>query len=93
MGSFDGMPVKVSFSTLLVYFTPEHERKLVLSLHVTAQLDTARHLVHMAVKAERLHSGPGATAWILVRNRARSVTFRAWDASRDKVLVSWFNEG
>ena len=89
MGSFDGMPVKVAFSTLLVYFTPEHERKLVLSLNVTTQRDMARHLVHMAVKAERLHSGPGATAWTLVCERACSVTPRAWNVSPDKVHVSF----
>ena len=81
MGSFDGMLVKVAFfHYLLVYFIPEHERKLVLSVHVTAQRDMARHLVHMA-------------AWILVCERACSVTPRAWDVSRDKVHVSWFNEG
>ena len=47
----------------------------------------------MAVKAARLHSGPGATAWILVCERACSVTFRAWDASRDKGHMSFFCEG
>ena len=45
MGSIDEMPVTVAFlHYLLVYFTPEHERKLVLSLHVTAQRDMARPL-------------------------------------------------
>ena len=42
MGSIDVMPVTVAcFYYLLVYFTPEHERKLLLSLHVTAR-DMAR---------------------------------------------------
>ena len=45
MGSFDVMRVKVKmFHNLLVYFTPEHESELVLSLHVTAQRDMARPL-------------------------------------------------
>ena len=45
MGSFDGMPVKVAFfQYLLVYFTPENERKLLLSLHATAKRDMARPL-------------------------------------------------
>ena len=47
----------------------------------------------MAVKAERLHSGPIAPAWIPVRKHARSVTFRAWDASRDKGHMSCFTKG
>ena len=45
------------------------------------------------MKAEQFRCGPGAIAWILVCERARSVTPRAWDVSRDKVHVSWFNEG
>ena len=32
------------FPLLVFYFTPDHERKLVLSLHVTAQRDMARPL-------------------------------------------------
>ena len=50
------------------------------------------HLVDMAMKDEQFRCGPGAIAWIFVCERARSVTPRAWDVSRDKVLVSWFNE-
>ena len=53
-----------TFHHLLVYFTPEHQRKLILSLNVTAQRDMAWHLVHMAVEAEHLHSGPGANVLI-----------------------------
>ena len=45
------------------------------------------------MKAEQFRSGPGATAWILVCERARSVTSRALDVSRDKVHVSCFCEG
>ena len=51
------------------------------------------HLVGMAMKAEQFRSGPGAIARILVCERARSVTPRALDVSRDKVHVSLFNEG
>ena len=63
-----------TFHHLLVYFTPEHQRKLVLSLNVTAQRDMAWHLVHMAVEAEHLHSGLRAIAWILVCERGCTVT-------------------
>ena len=43
------MPMKVAFlHYLLVYFTPEHERKLVLSLHVTAQRDRTPSRTHIA---------------------------------------------
>ena len=45
------------------------------------------------MKAEQFDCGPGAIARILVCERARSVTPRALDVSRDKVHVSWFNEG
>ena len=45
MGSFDVMRVTVAcFHYLFFYFTPDHERKLVLSLHVTAQRDMAEPL-------------------------------------------------
>ena len=38
MGSIDVMPVTVAcFYYLLVYFTAEHERKLLLSLQATAK--------------------------------------------------------
>ena len=47
-----------------------------------------RHLVDVAMKA-----GPGATAWILVCERACSVTSRALDVSRDKVHMSCFTKG
>ena len=56
----------------------------------------------MAVKAEKLCSGPGAITWIHASDRACSVTSRALDVSRDKVLVlciyerkedkSWFSK-
>ena len=45
MGSIDVMPVTVAcFYYLLIYFTAEHERKLLLSLQATAKLDMARPL-------------------------------------------------
>ena len=47
----------------------------------------------MAVNAEQLRSGPGATAWILACERACCVTSRALDVFRDKVLVSCVCEG
>ena len=78
-----------TFHYLLVYFTPEHQRKLVLSLNVTAQCDMAWHLVHMAVEVEHLHSGPGAIAWILVCERAHSVTPFALDVSPNKINISF----
>ena len=53
-----------------------------------------RHWVGIAVKAEKVHSGPsGAAVWILVRERACSGTSRALDVYRDKVQVTWFDEG
>ena len=53
-----------------------------------------RHLVHMAVIAELFQSNPsGATIGTLVCERACSMTSRAWDVSRDKVLVSCFYKG
>ena len=55
MGSFDEIPVTVAFlHYLLVYFTPEHERKLVLPLHVTAQRDMARPLAWVVAGYARL---------------------------------------
>ena len=51
------------------------------------------HLVDVAMKAEQLHSGPGATAWILVCERACGVTSRALDVSREQVHVSCVCEG
>ena len=55
MGSMDGMPVTVAFlHYLLVYFTPEHERKLVLSLHATAKRDMARPLAWVVAGYARL---------------------------------------
>ena len=55
MGSFDEMPVTVAFlHCLLVFFTPEHERKLVLSLHGTAQRDMARPLAWVVAWYARL---------------------------------------
>ena len=47
---------------------------------------------HMAVKAEQVHSGPsGATVWISVCQRACTVTSRALDVSRYKVLCVMFS--
>ena len=55
MGSVVEMPVKVAFlHYLLVNFTPEHERKLVLSLHVTAKRDMARPLAWVVAGYARL---------------------------------------
>ena len=55
MGSFDEMPVTVAFlHYLLVYFTPAHERKLVLSLHATAKRDMARPLAWVVAGYARL---------------------------------------
>ena len=47
----------------------------------------------MAVKAEQVHSRPGAITWIFVSERACSVTSRALDVTRDKVLVTCFYVG
>ena len=50
-----------------------------------------RHYVRLAVKAEPFQSSPsGATVWILVCERACSVTSRALDVSRDKVFGVMF---
>ena len=51
------------------------------------------HLFDLAMKAEQFRSGPGATSWILVCERARSVTPRTLDVFREKVHVSYFFEG
>ena len=49
MGSIDVMPVTVAcFYYLLVYFTQEHERKLLLPLHATAQRDRTPSRTHIA---------------------------------------------
>ena len=50
-------------------------------------MPNVRHLVHMAVKAEHVHSGPsGATVRLSVCQRACSMTSRTLDVSRYNVL-------
>ena len=95
-GSFEEMRVKVTCPITCECITPEHLRELVLHLHVTHDatcygvLPHVVHLVDLALKAEQFRSGPGAIAWIFVCERARSVTPRALDVSRDKCHVSCF---
>ena len=71
-GSFEEMRVKVTFpimasvslqninSNLSCLSTYPHDATW------PGMVPHVRHLVHTDVKAEQLHSGPGATAWILV---------------------------
>ena len=83
MGGFDGMSVKVALSTTWWFTSLQHiSSNLFVSLNVTAQHDMANCT---AVQVPLLG--------YLFCERACSVTSRALDVSRDKVLASWFNEG
>ena len=99
-GSFEEMRVKVAFTTTFEYLSLQNINANLSNFSTSPNDATSfvavpngRHLVRMAVKGEQLCSVPGAIAWIHVSERACSVTSRALDVSRDKVLVACFYEG
>ena len=54
-------------------------------------MPNVRHFVRLAWKAEQFQSSPSeATVWVLVCERACSVTSRALDVSRDMVFGVMF---